>query len=152
MDIKKSSYSDLTDAALQFWYNDHKHIRSPFPKYIRDELKNISVKRFSKWIESLTKKAEKDVNDEIVAEKFEEILFEEALKLVLTEDEKITILYPFLPRIGDKSVMTDSTNQSTERLIIDRVIVKEGEISFLKVIYQDADSDTKGETRFELPI
>ena len=33
-----------------------------------------------------------ELNDEIIAEKFEEALFEEASKLVITEDEHVTIL------------------------------------------------------------
>ena len=40
-----------------------------------------------------------ELNDEAIAEKFEEIIFEAALPMILTEDERISILYPFLPRL-----------------------------------------------------
>jgi len=42
------------------------------------------------------------LNDESIGEKFEKIIFETATKLIKTEDERITIVYPFLPRLKDK--------------------------------------------------
>ena len=94
--------SELIEQTFHFWFNDSNHIRSPFPNYIQNELKELAINKFSTWINNLKSEAEKEINDEIIGEKFEEIIFETAIPLVKTEDEKITILYPFLPRIQDK--------------------------------------------------
>ena len=118
--------SELVEQTFDFWFNNKDHIRSPFPEYIRPELKEKSVKRFYDWTSSLESKASKEVNDTIIAEKFEEMIFEVAVGLVITEDEKLTINYPFMPRIGDE--ISDKKEGDTEAsLITDRAVVKEGD-------------------------
>ena len=94
--------SELVEATLNFWFADNEHIRTPFPEYIRPQLKEVATAKFYEWVSTLNSKAKDEVNDEIIAEKFEEIIFENAMLLVLTEDEKITIQYPFLPRLNDE--------------------------------------------------
>src|SRR5690554_7688552 len=93
--------SQLVEQAFLFWFKDHDHIRTPFPTYIHSELKTKSLMRFDKWLSGLKDVFKDEINDEMIAEKFEEIIFEEAYKLVVTEDEKNNIIYPFLPRMGD---------------------------------------------------
>ena len=142
--------SELVEQTFHFWFTDSEHIRSPFPEYIRTELKNKSIARFQEWVGKLTDKAKDDINDTIIGEKFEEIIFENALELVITEDEKITISYPFLPRLGDEiKERSDSTEKST---IVDRLIEKEGDTVFLKVKCEREESKNKWETKFELPL
>ena len=53
-------------------------------------------------------------------EKFEEVIFETAIKLVLTVDEKLTIEYPFLPRLNDV-IYEDVKNKIGKSIIIDRL-------------------------------
>lgn len=139
----------MTDAAFNFWFNDNKHIRSPFPTYIRKNLKEKAEAKFSDWTSKLSEQAKKEINDEIIAEKFEEILFETAAELVLTEDEKLTILYPFMPRIAD--IINPQENSNGESKIIDRAHLRRGDHSFLKVKLKAIESGNEWETEFELP-
>ncbi len=142
--------SELVDETLKFWFKDNNHIRSPFPEYIRPELKKMASKSFFRWTSNLNPKAKDEVNDEMIAEKFEEIIFEEALKLVLTADEKITIRYPFLPRLGDELSKSEVENEKST--VIDRNIYKDGDYSFLKVMLEKQISKQKWDTSFELPL
>jgi len=142
--------SEMVEQTFKFWFEGSAHIRSPFPGYIHAELKNISVERFFKWASGLKEEAKDEVNDEAIGEKFEEIIFETALDLVITEDEKITINYPFLPRIDDE--ITDPDNNDLESsFVIDRTMVSEGDHNFVKVKLVKSVSKEKWETKFELP-
>ena len=147
MQILNGDSSDLVEQAFAFWFNDHEHIRSPFPSYIQNELKLNSIQTFENWIQNLKEGAEDELNDEMIAEKFEEVLFEHAYKLVLTEDEKATILYPFLPRIGDK--LKDHSGIESE--VVDRHIIKEEDNSHLKITCKKLENDDTWSTTFELP-
>ena len=143
--------SELVEQTFNFWFNNNEHIRSPFPEYIRPILKEKAVDAFFKWVSNLNPEAKDEVNDEIIAEKFEEIIFETANKLVQTEDEKITIQYPFLPRLDD--VITDSENPLNEASkVIDRSLFKEKDTPYLQVKMQKVNSKEMWETEFELPL
>ena len=147
VDIEKSQF---LEESFKFWYNDHDHIRSPFPEYIREELKEKATKKFSDWLDNLKQGAEKEVDDAVIAEKFEELIFECGLELVKNEDEKITILYPFLPRLGDE--ITDKNQPDKGRSVItSRTIEKEGDTAYLKVDLENIFNKEQWETRFELP-
>ena len=142
--------SELVEQTFNFWFTDNDHIRSPFPEYIRPMLKEKAVDGFFKWVSNLNPKAKEEVNDEMVAEKFEEIIFEAAMGLVHTEDEKITIQYPFLPRVGDEIYANETPDLKSN--IIDRTLLKEGDDSFLKVKAEEVASKQVWETKFELPL
>lgn len=142
--------SELVEQTFNFWFNDNNHIRSPFPEYIHSQLKVLASEKFYKWVNNLNEKAKDEINDEVIAEKFEEIIFEIAKTLVMTEDEKITILYPFLPRIDD-SIYEDAENKKGESNIIDRSIINEGDYQFLKIRLKKKNSEDIWETSFELP-
>ncbi|MBW7868588.1 MAG: hypothetical protein H3C31_09720 [Brumimicrobium sp.] len=146
--MKDVEKSELVEQAFEFWFNGQEHIRSPFPSYIHNELKQRAIIRFNQWLDGLKDDLKDEINDEIVAEKFEEILFEEAHKLVLTEDEKNTILYPFLPRVGDH--LNDYEGKKSE--IIDRHILAEKDVTYLKVKCKRIEDDNIWETSFELPV
>jgi hypothetical protein len=143
--------SELVEQTFDFWFNNKDHIRSPFPEYIRPELKDKAVKRFHSWTSGLTDKASKEVNDTIVAEKFEEIIFEIAMELVITEDEKLTVNYPFMPRVGDKIKDDNDDGEKSESVIKDRSVVKDDDRLYLKVKLEKLESGEKWETKFELP-
>ncbi len=145
-----TSENGMIEAAFKFWFNDQGHIRSPFPDRIRKTLKEKTKVKFSNWTSKLSEGVKKEINDEILAEKFEEILFETASELVSTEDEKLTILYPFMPRIGDIIIPKDTTtNEESE--IIARKHIKRGDESFFKVKLKPLGSGKEWETEFELP-
>lgn len=142
--------SEMVEQTFEFWFKGQEHIRSPFPEYIRSELKTNAVKMFFNWAATLNEKASEEINDEIIGEKFEEIIFEIALNLVQTEDEKITINYPFMPRIGD-DIDEQQNGNNESSVILDRSIVKEGDHSYLDVKLEKKSSKEKWETKFELP-
>jgi len=152
LDSSTVESSELVEQTFEFWFKGNEHIRSPFPDYIRAELKENSTRRFFEWASTLKEDAGKEINDTILGEKFEEIVFEAALGLVLTEDEKITINYPFMPRMGDAINNQDEGNQRGKSLIIDRSIQKEGDKVFLKVKLEGDASGEVWETKFELPV
>lgn len=142
--------SELVEQTFTFWFSDNEHIRSPFPEYIRLILKEKAVENFFKWVSNLNPKAKEEVNDEMIAEKFEEIIFEAAMGLVHTEDEKITIQYPFLPRVDDEIRNNEEDIQISK--IIDRTLTKEGDTKFLKVKLENVSNQQVWETKFELPF
>ncbi len=139
--------SELVTETFQFWFNDHEHIRSPFPAYIHNDVRRIATERFYEWASKLSDSAKEEMNDEMIGEKFEEIIFDAATNLVKTEDEKLTILYPFLPRTGDKI----ADEHDLTGIVIDRGIIREGDKSFLKVQMERIDKSTWN-TSFELPL
>ncbi|MBL6663334.1 MAG: hypothetical protein ISP71_04435 [Flavobacteriales bacterium] len=139
----------LVEQTLSFWFNNEDlQIRSPFPEYIRPDLKRTATQAFYVWLNGLSEGAEKELNDEMIGEKFEEILFEEGLKLVHTEDEKISINYPFLPRLSD---VINANDESEKSVIIDRSVVKEDDVVFLLIKLEKVSDKTVWETKFELP-
>lgn len=144
--------AELVEQTFNYWFTDHKHIRSPFPVYIHTKLREKSTKLFFNWISQLDSKAKDEVNDEIVGERFEEIIFETAMGLVKTEDERITILYPFLPRMGDKIQNEAGNDSKNGSIVVNRTLAKEEDASFLKVALENATTKENWETKFELPV
>lgn len=142
--------SELIEETFKFWYKDDGHIRSPFPEYIRNDLKTAAIEGFFKWASNLNPKAKDEVNEEIIAEKFEEIIFETASTLVMTEDEKLTIEYPFLPRIDD-IIFEDVENKEGKSKVIDRSKIQEEDHHFMLIKLEKLDSKDVWETKFELP-
>jgi len=139
--------SELVEQTFQFWFTGADHIRTPFPDYIRNDLKTMATDRFFNWASNLEDGAKDEMNDEMIGEKFEEIIFDVATSLVKTEDEKITILYPFLPRLEDSIKDQEGRNG----IIVDRSIKKQEDKSFLEVkLIRDDGSDWV--TQFELPV
>ena len=141
----------MIDAAFGFWFSDKEHIRSPFPVYIREPLTTKALDNFFDWVNKISDKAKKEINDEIIAEKFEEILFETALPLVLTEDERLTIRYPFMMRIGDIVNMKEVPVSEAMSEVVDRSFLKKGDFSFMKVKLKNTTTGKTWEREFELP-
>ncbi len=143
--------NEMIEAAFNFWFNEQGHIRSPFPHYIREALRNQSLDKFFDWTGKISDRAKEEINDEIVAEKFEEILFETAAELVKTQDERLTILYPFMPRIGDIIEPKVAGDKNGQSVVIDRTHLKRDDHSYLKVKLKSTDTENVWETEFELP-
>lgn len=146
--MKKFESSEMAEHAFKFWFGDHEHIRSPFPDYIQSQLKVLAAEAFQNWLDGLHVDAEEEIDDELIAEKFEQLLFEEALSLIQTEDERLSILYPFMPRIGDH-LKNDNDEQS---VVTDRHVKTEGDTSYMQIKCRNLESDTNWETSFELTI
>lgn len=149
LDSTSVESSEFVEQTFNFWFNGKNHIRSPFPEYIRSELKILSVKRFFEWTSGIDPKAKEEVNDQVISAKFEEFIFDIAQELVRTEDEKLTIKYPFMPRIGDE-MKDDLTTEKS--IIVNRSLFKKKDDQFMKVKLQKQESNEIWETSFELPI
>ena len=142
--------SELVEQTFRFWFGGQQHIRTPFPEYIREELRKKATQRFFEWASTLGEEADEQINDTIIGEKFEEIIFETALGMVMTDDERITINYPFLPRLGD--VLEPGPEQKEgSSVVTDRYLTREEDQLFLLVKLEKKLSGEKWETRFELP-
>ena len=140
--------TDLVEQTFKFWLNDNNHIRTPFPSYIHSELKLKATARFYQWVDGLRPEAKDELNDEAVGEKFEEIIFETATGLIKTEDERLTILYPFLPRLNDSL----KDEHGKESVIVDRILKKEKDTNFMEITCIQNESKEKWKTSFQLPI
>lgn len=149
--MDKDEVNSFISETFKFWFEGNEHIRSPFPLYMRENLVEKSVEKLYGWLSHISEKAKDEVNDEIIAEKFEEIIFDAALELVESDDERITIQYPFLPRLGDKIEVKDVPEDVAESVIFKRVIDKRGDETFLKVELRNLISQKTWETEFELP-
>lgn len=149
--IEEDANLTMLNASFNFWFNNDEHIRSPFPEYIREQLREEATTKFNSWVNNISDKAEKEVNDEILVEKLEEIIFELALNLVKSDDEKITVQYPFLPRIDDLINIKDIANPEGESKVINREIIKKEDMAYLKVTLLNTNSQESWETEFELP-
>lgn len=141
--------SELVQEALKFWFVDNAHIRSPFPLYIQEQLQLQAVTQFADWVAKLSDKAKDDINDEIMAEKLEEILFEAALPMVKTEDERITLLFPFLPRCGDQ--VAAETAGAAASTVIARSLSEKEDHKYLDLEMQELGSERRWKTQMELP-
>lgn len=142
--------SELIEETFKFWFSDNDHIRTPFPEYIRHDLQEKAIAQFFEWASNLHPDAKDEVTEEIIAEKFEEFIFDNATQLVLTEDEKLTIEYPFLPRLGDV-IFEDVENKTGESTVVDRYKLTEDENPFMKIKLEKIDSKEVWETEFQLP-
>lgn len=138
---------EMLEVAIEYWYKGQEDRRSPFPDYIKSDLRKAAIIGFLDWSKKLSPDAKKEINDEILAERFEEFLFEEAYKMVMTEDEKITVKYPFMLRVEDR-VNHDGKPAS---IVVKREITKQGDNTYLKVIFEEEESGKLWDTLFELP-
>jgi hypothetical protein len=143
------AHSELVQEAIKFWFTDTAHIRSPFPVYIQEKLQAQAVAQFAQWLDKLSDKAKDDINDEIIAEKLEETLFEAALPMVHTEDERITLLFPFLPRMGDQ-VASESAGAPFS-IVIGRSLSEKEDRKFLDLQLKEAETERVWKTQMEIP-
>lgn len=132
---------------IEFWFTDRDHLRSPFPPGIRKEVTEQAALRFHKWVNLLDPKAQGEVDSEVVGDKIEEIIFTCAMELVTDPEQRITIGFPFMPRLGDPIQSSDGA----ESKVIARKIEKEDKDAFLMVLARETASGKEWSTRFELP-
>lgn len=137
---------EMIEVSLDFWFNSKGEVRCPFPEYIKEDLVPRAVKKFIEWNAKISETARKEINDEILIEHFEEILFEEAHNMVAADDDKITIKYPFMLRIGD-NVKHEGKPESK---VISREVYTEKETTYLRVFFEELNSGEKWNTSFEL--
>jgi len=137
---------EMIETSIEFWFSNKDEIRSPFPDYIKSDLITSSIKQFVDWNKKISGDARKELNDEILVERFEEFLFEEAYKMVITDDEKITIKYPFMLRVDDQVKHEDKPLSK----VICRNIIQKDNTSYLEVELCEIENGITWSTSFEL--
>jgi len=148
--IKKQDFLgvDFFEASFNFWFNDNGQIRTPFPEKIQPELRELTSRIFVEWIVELSDEEKSKLKNEEIAEVFEMFLFNQAIGLVEDEEQKITISYPFLPRVGD---VVDDKSRGSSTVIERHIDVKENNKKYLKLKLKSESASVKWETEFELP-
>ncbi len=151
--LKEQEYIDpaMISSSLEFWFTDNEHVRSPFPERIREELATSATATILSWASKISDDTKKEYNDAALAERFEEVLFEIALTLVSDPDEKITMRYPFMPRVGDVINRKDNPEIQGTAIIISRKIEKRGDFAFMVVEHKDEVTGVVVVDEFELP-
>lgn len=151
LDPKSEESGDLLHETFRFWFADRDHIRSPFPKYIRHKLEQEASEKFYEWADNIPDEAKKELNDAMIAEKLEEVMFALAMDMVITEDERLTLRYPFLPRIGDSVNDQKSAEPEHGSVVRSRTQVNEDDHNFLKLELERESDGHRWETKIELP-
>ncbi|MCF6358007.1 MAG: hypothetical protein L3J54_09405 [Draconibacterium sp.] len=148
--IKEQDFigSDFFEESFKFWFEGNEHIRTPFPKKIQEDLKEKTFRVFMEWVFELSEKEKTKLENEEIVETFEMILFNQAMDLVSDEDHKITICYPFLPRLGD---VVDDKEKGASKVIGRKLDVNKDEKKYLKVKLKSETVLQEWETEFELP-
>ena len=148
--IKEQDFvgTDFFEAAFKFWFNDSEEIRSPFPEKIQPELSELTSRIFLGWILELSDEEKSKLGNEEIAEVFEMILFNQAIGLVEDEEQKITICYPFLPRVGD---LVDDKTRGSSKVIRRKMDVKDDNKKYLKLNLKSESASVEWDTEFELP-
>ena len=135
--------------AISAWYERNDHVRCPFPATIREQLEENAKISFRHWLQSLEDKESSRMNVQEIIELFETILFHEATKLVQTDEEQITLLFPFMPRTGD--VVRDPVKG--EGMITRRKLEQnKDKKNILTVTVESATDKNTWQTSFELPV
>jgi hypothetical protein len=148
--IKEQDFvgSDFFDESFKFWFEDNQHIRTPFPNEIQEQLKEKTSRVFMEWVYELSDEEKSKLQNEEIAETFEMILFNQAIDLVDDEDQKITICYPFMPRLGD---VVDDKEKGASKVVSRKLDVNKDEKKYLKVKLKSETVTQEWETEFELP-
>lgn len=141
--------SSLFTTTIGFWFNGSAHLRSPFPPAWHDALQELVLDRFHAWLNTLDHQARHLVNDDAVSGKLEELLFKAGLEMAQTEEERNTILYPFLPRPGDPIMKAGCTE--ADSTVTARKLCHEGKDAFMEVTALRQATGETWSTRFELP-
>ncbi|MBL7755182.1 MAG: hypothetical protein JNM44_11955 [Chitinophagaceae bacterium] len=144
--LQPEDIREMLHGIFLFWIEGRDSVRCPFPEAIHQELQQTAEKKCVDWYIHLPEQIKKDLDDELIAEQLEEKLFEIALNLVQDPDEKISIKYPLMPRVGDEVRSADNPGgQIIER----RIVVKEQQ-SWLEVSMREIDGTKEWSTQFEL--
>ena len=148
--IKEQDFvgADFFEVSFKFWFNDSEEIRSPFPEKIQAELSELTSRIFLEWVLELSDEEKSKLGNEEIAEVFEMILFNQAIGLVEDEEQKITICYPFLPRVGD---VVDDKTRGSSKVISRQMDVKDDNKKYLKLNLKSESASVEWETEFELP-
>ena len=104
--------NDFLSEAFDFWLQDNDQLRSPFGAYIHEPLIQNTFERLMHW--SFAQSID-TVDEALLSEVFQAIITDEGSKLVATDDERLSIVYPNFPRIGDTTTVADKGSYTVSR-------------------------------------
>ncbi len=113
---------EFWDAAIQYYLEDHDDFRSPFPERMREELEEKTFRQFMEWTFQLVDPG--SASEEMFSQKFDEIIHRVGLSLAQSDEERLTIQYPELPRIGDRINAHEGESDGRRGEIINRWLVE----------------------------
>jgi hypothetical protein len=135
------------EPGFEYWFSNHEKFRTPFPPEIRELLKERTKETFFDWFFTIKDDEKAKMEENELAEMFEMILFNEAIKLVENEDQKLGISYPFIPKIGDRINHTEKG----EGIVEDRklILTKENK-NIIELSISFANTKQIWKTAFEI--
>ena len=139
---------DFFEMSFKFWFKDNEQIRTPFPEKIQPELRKLTSRTFVEWVLEQSDEEKSKLGEEEIVEVFEMFLFSQAMGLVEEEEQKITILYPFLPRAGD---LVDDKSRGPSTVTKREMSVNDDNKKYLKLNLKSKSASVEWETEFELP-
>lgn len=139
---------DFIEAAFQDWLEDHEDYRCPFPEQMQAELRERTFRSFMEWTFHLDNPDQLRAED--LSEKFGEIIQAEGFALAQTNEERLTIQYPDLPRLGDQINFHDAQSQIRAGEIIQRSIQEKAGNKELRVVVRYFETGEEWETSFDL--
>lgn len=146
--IRSIISTKFIEPGVEYWFTNHEHVRSPFPPAIRITLKERASVILFEWIDGLKETDLKAMKEEEFVEMFETILFNEAMKLVVDEDQQLTISYPFLPRLGD---VVNHQKYGNGIIVTRKEILSKENKKLFELSVLSRESGNTWETQFELP-
>jgi hypothetical protein len=132
------------DAAFDFWLSDGEQ-RSPFPEYMHEQLHDLTFRAFMERTLTLDRSA---VTAELLGEQFGQVIREVGLQLARSDEDRLTILYPELPRAGDQLNATDEGQKVGGRILRRYLSGTEGDRQLRVVVRMDTGEEW--ETGFEV--
>lgn len=54
---------EMAQRTFEYWFADHEHVRSPFPFYVQNEVKEKSAEVFIEWMGNLNPKANEEITE-----------------------------------------------------------------------------------------
>jgi|WetSurMetagenome_2_1015567.scaffolds.fasta_scaffold559911_1 hypothetical protein len=133
---------DFMEAAFADWFQDSDTFRSPFPETMRDELSELTFRHFMEWtFQRLEQEA--PISAEELGEKFSEIIRTIGLSLAKGEQERLSIYYPDLPRIGDPVTFHEANGEERQGVVTQRYLVNADGHPQLRLVghYQDSPEE-----------
>ena len=139
---------DFVEASFTNWLEDTEDYRCPFPERMRDELAQRTLRLFMEWIFQL--KNPGAISGEELSVKFGEIIQTVGWSLAESEDEKLSISFPSLPRVGDSVTFRSPAGKvESNGEILRRQLVKTEQGQEMRVTVL-LDTGEEYETGFEL--
>jgi hypothetical protein len=136
----------FVSAALSHYLGEHEGRRSAFPAHMHDELARRAIDAFCGWVAEHADDAE--MTAESASEQFDAIIHAEAMAFACNEEERLRILLPDAPRVGDS--VTFHAEQGPQRSrIVERALESDGKGRHLRVVVA-LEAGGTWETSFEL--